>query len=360
MNAKEVVLKRIRKKGPITFKEFMEITLYHSKSGYYSTQVVFNEDYITSARFDIFAKSISVAFQDMLEKCGGDTIVEFGAGDGSLARKILKRMDAKYIIVEKSYKMRERAKKNLKGFNVKFVDEKDIKNVNGIIFTNEFFDALPVNVIFNEGGVIKEVYVDYKDGRFIEVLKEPSTPELEEYIRNENIHLDEGYRAEINLDAVHYIQKFGNMLEKGFIFTIDYGFPSEEFYTPERRDGTVVCYDHYTYNYNPYMRLGKQDITSHVNFSSLMDYGRKVGLELTGFTNHLYFMMSTLSGSEIENFDSAEDFKYVAFRMGTFKILIQHKGIKKPYLKCLEMTPSFGFWSNYNYQGQQDFDLMDY
>jgi|Deesub1362A_J573_1020465.scaffolds.fasta_scaffold00679_24 SAM-dependent MidA family methyltransferase len=364
MNAKGIISGIIKNKGPITFKEFMDSALYHPEAGYYSKKEVFEEDYITSSRFDIFANGVSVAFSDMLEKCNGDTIIEFGAGDGRLAEKVLKRLsdDINYIIVERSEKMRNRARARLKNFRgVSFVDEADLlgSKINGIVFTNEFFDALPVNVVVRGKNGLEEVYVDWMGGKFVEVLKEPSTPDLEEYFKKLDVELEPGCRAEVNLDAVKYIQLFGDLIEKGFVFTIDYGFPSEELYTPERMDGTIVCYYNNAYDFDPFVKVGEQDITSHVNFSALVEYGTLAGLDLTGLTNHLYFLMSTLNEHAVEDFESAEDFKFIAFRMGTYKVLIQHKGIKRPHLRCLQMTPSFGYWNRYNYQGQLEMEFLE-
>ncbi len=360
-DAKKVISDIIEEKGAITFKEFMELALYHPQFGYYFTKEI-EEDYITSSSFELFAKGLLVAFKDMLKKCGGDTIVEFGAGDGKLAEQLARKLDVNYIIVEKSQHMKEAAQQRLEGFhNVSFIDESELDGlqVNGIVFTNEFFDALPVNVVTKENGELKEVYVDYVNGRFVEALQELSSPEIEDYFERLDVELEEGARAEVNLDAIDYLEQFSNVLEKGFVLTIDYGFPSEELYTLERRDGTVACYTNHTYNFNPYIKVGKQDITSHVNFSALMEYGSEAGLDLTGLTNHLYFLMSTLGENEVDDFETADEFKFLAFRMGTFKVLIQHKGIERPYLTCLQMTPSFGYWNRYNYQGQLEMEFLE-
>lgn len=360
-DGEKIISDIIEDRGPITFKEFMELALYHPQSGYYSTKEI-EEDYITSSSFQLFAKGLLVAFKDMLDKCNGDTIVEFGAGDGKLAEQILRKLDVNYIIVEKSQHMKEAARQKLEGFdNVSFIDESQLENlkINGIVFTNEFFDALPVNVVVKENGELKEVYVDYRDGRFVEVLQDISSPEVEDYFARLDVELEEGARAEVNLDAIEYIDWFARILRKGFVLTIDYGFPSEELYTLERRDGTVACYSNHTYNFNPYIKVGEQDITSHVNFSALMEYGNEAGLNLTGLTNHLYFLMSTLGENEVDDYETADEFKFLAFRMGSFKVLIQHKGIERPYLACLQMTPSFGYWNRYNYQGQLEMEFLE-
>jgi SAM-dependent MidA family methyltransferase len=360
MSAETIIAEVIRKKGPITFKEFMELALYHPQYGYHFTRDVFNEDYIAS-KFRIYAKGISIAFADMLEKCNGNTIVEFGARGIKLAEQILKRLDVDYIIVERNENIRKRAEERLSSYGrVKFTDEKELVDarIKGIVFSNEFFDALPVHVVIKNRN-LREIYVDWKNGKFIEVFGELSGQEIENYFKKLDVELEEGFRAEVNLEAVRYIELFGKILEKGFVFTVDYGFPSEELYTAERRDGTIICHINQTYNYNPYIKVGKQNIMSHINFSALIEYGNDVGLDLTGFTNNLYFLMCTLGKDEMEDFKSADDFKFTAFKMGTPKILIQHKGINRPYLKCLEMTPSFGFWNRYNYQGQLEMDFLE-
>jgi hypothetical protein len=71
-------------------------------------------------------------------------------------------------------------------------------------------------------------------------------------------------------------------LKKGFVLTIDYGYPSKELYAPHRKEGTLLCYYRHRASENPYERLGEQDITSHVNFTSLIQKGEEVGLHLTG------------------------------------------------------------------------------
>ncbi len=353
MNVEEQIISRIRQKGPITFREFMEEALY-GEGGYYTTASVFEEDYITASRFaDVFGEALSIAIEDMLEKCGGDTVVEFGAGDGRIACEVARRLDAHYIAVDRSERMRRRAEERLgKLDNVEVVEAFD-GQIRGVIFSNEFFDALPFHVVVKTKSGLKEVYVDYRENEgFVEVLGELSTPELENYFRRLGVELEEGFRAEVCLDAVEYIRKFSRILDKGYVLTIDYGFPSEMLYVDERRDGTLVCYSKNTVSYNPYQDVGRKDITYHVNFSALMEFGRDFGLETVGFTNQLYFLMSTLEGRGdlIADFETASKFKYLAFRMGGFKVLVQGKGqdgVGSQRLRCLKYVPRFGFWSRY-------------
>lgn len=367
MNAEEILVRRIKEKGWITFREFMEEALYGER-GYYTTMSVFEDDYITASRFaDVFGEALSIAISDMLEKCGGDTVVEFGAGDGRIAYEVARRLDVRYIAVDRSENMRKRAEKRLRALdNAEVVEvfHKRYGKIEGVIFSNEFFDALPFHVVVKTESGLKEVYVDYRENEgFVEVLGEPSTPELERYFRRLEVELDEGFRAEICLDAVRYVREFSEILDKGYILTIDYGFPSEMLYVDERRDGTLVCYSKNTVSYNPYQDVGRKDITHHVNFSALMEFGRDFGLETIGFTNQLYFLMSTLEGRDaaIASFETASKFKYLAFRMGGFKVLVQGKGLegaRSSGLKCLKYVPRFGFWSRYGGLLEADPDWM--
>jgi|Deesub1362B_J571_1020462.scaffolds.fasta_scaffold00514_9 SAM-dependent MidA family methyltransferase len=362
MSVEELIIRRIKEKGPITFREFMEEALY-GKRGYYTTMSVFEEDYITASRFaDVFGEALSIAIADMLEKCGGDTVVEFGAGDGRIAYEIARRLDAHYIAVDRSEKMRRRAKERLRKLdNAEVVEAFDGK-VRGVIFSNEFFDALPFHLVVKLKSSFREVYVDYSENRgFVEVLGELSTNELENYFRRLGVELDEGFRAEVCLDAVKYLRKFSEILDKGYVLTIDYGFPSEMLYVGERRDGTLVCYSKNAVSYNPYEDVGRKDITHHVNFSTLMEFGRDFGLETVGFTNQLYFLLSTLECRDdlIADFETASKFKYLAFRMGGFKVLVQGKGVETSGLRCLKYVPRFGFWSKYGseYDLEMESDL---
>lgn len=363
MSAKELIIQRIKERGPITFREFMEEALYGER-GYYTTMSVFEEDYITASRFaDVFGEALSIAIGDMLEKCGGDTVVEFGAGDGRIAYEVARRLDVHYIAVDRSEKMRKRAEERLRKLgNAEVVEAFDDKTgkVRGVIFSNEFFDALPFHVIVRTESGLREVYVDYRENEgFVEVLDEISTPELENYFRRLGIELDDSFRAEVCLDAVRYLRKFSEILDRGYVLTIDYGFPSEMLYVDERRDGTLVCYSKNTVSYNPYEDVGKKDITHHVNFSALMEFGRNFGLDTIGFTNQLYFLLSTLEGRDdvIADFETASKFKYLAFRMGGFKVLVQGKEVDTSGLRCLNYVPRFGFWGKYGGTLEPELDL---
>lgn len=157
--------------------------------------------------------------------------------------------------------------------------------------------------------------------------------------------------TEVNLLAKDLIQTIGQKLKKGFVFTVDYGYPSKELYKPYRMKGTLLCYYKHTYNENFYENIGFQDITSHVNFSALVYYGKKAGLEFTGFTDQAHFLINLGLGDimiqlqekgDSKSFERINRLKTLILPKGMgekFKILIQHKNIKNPILSGLKIIP---------------------
>jgi SAM-dependent MidA family methyltransferase len=183
---------------------------------------------------------------------------------------------------------------------------------------------------------LMEVFVDH-DGGFLEVLK-PASHELKEYLGELGVALPHGYRTEINLDAVRWIEDIAWSIKKGYVITIDYGYPSPELYQEYRNRGTIMCYYRHTENEDPYKHIGEQDITSHVNFSALERRGTDKGLMLCGFTDQMHFLMGLgieeylmkLQESEPENYlKKMLPVKTLMMEMGeTFKVLIQNKGLE--------------------------------
>ena len=102
---------------------------------------------------------------------------------------------------------------------------------------------------------------------------------------------DDGYTTEVNFKAIDWIKDVGKSLQKGFIITIDYGYPRKELYSAERNRGTLMCYFKHQASEDPYLNIGEQDITTHIDFTSLAEAGKSAGLEVAGFTDQSYFLM---------------------------------------------------------------------
>ncbi len=355
----------IKDKGPITFVEFMEMALYHPGLGYYTSgKEVWGGggDYITNADAGpVFTKLIARQIEEMWRALSAPedfTLIEAGGGRGLILKGILNSLKEFFPELYEAVKavMVERSDCHLDGARLdgKTVDcYNDIKSVgniqNGVIFTNELLDALPFHRVVGSSEGLKELYVDIDPndggGGFVDVAREPSTERLGEYFASLNIDLEEGQEAEVSLSSIDWIKEAGAILEKGFVISIDYGLPARELYSPERQ-GTLLCHYRHTINDDPYRSLGFQDITAHVDFTSVVSSGVEGALNLTGFTNQSHFLMGLGIAEELKEAkgESAECLEAITHNQSikelimpggggeNFKVLVQHKGIEAPAL----------------------------
>ena len=368
----------IIRNGPIPFVRFMELALYHPQFGYYMRQpdgadherIGWSGDFYTSSDVHpILGRAIAAQARQMDELVGCPTpftIVEAGAGKGLLARDCLAAIHAeqdgfasrvRYVLIERSPAMRELQRQNLahwlsKPGLVTWVEGLDglaPQSVTGLFFSNELIDAFPVHRVQVAAGRTEELYVDYREGRFVNCFKPLSTAALAQYLQQLNPAWSEGYRTEVNLLAMDWMKQVARRMDRGFVLTIDYGHTAQDLYGPERKDGTFLCYFQQRANDDPFMRVGEQDMTAHVDFSSLAAVGEMQGLHVTGFTNQMSFLM----GLGVEEMVGKLEPESPAFRaaihllklngMGsTFKVLVQHKGISRPELHGLKFKPFFG------------------
>jgi SAM-dependent MidA family methyltransferase len=175
------------------------------------------------------------------------------------------------------------------------MNELELAPLCGMVFSNEFIDALPVHRARYANGVIDELYVTaVSDGGITHlsfVWDHPSDGRLTEYIRRMDVVLREGQEVEINLDAVDWLSRVARLLEKGFLITIDYGDSAPQLYTPDRRSGTVRSFHHHRLIDSPLDRVGEQDITTSVNFTALIDYGADFGFDLVSFERQTAFLI---------------------------------------------------------------------
>jgi SAM-dependent MidA family methyltransferase len=161
-----------------------------------------------------------------------------------------------------------------------------------VILSNELIDAFPVHLVEVSGGHMQEVYVTERDGRLVEQPGDPSSPEVAGYLARFGLLWRAGtWRAEINLRALEWMRATAARLaRRGFVLTIDYGDTARRLYSRHHPRGTLLCYYRHTTNEEPLARPGQQDITAHVNFSALIDEGRRVGLSRSRFTTQRDFL----------------------------------------------------------------------
>jgi SAM-dependent MidA family methyltransferase len=304
----------------------------------------------------------------MAEILGGKdfNVIEMGGGRGFLCQDILDWTEKnspdfyrhlRYHLIETSSpflkEQKERLSEKEGEGRVLWVDPKMFEEgkvqVRGCFLSNELVDAFPVHRVILDQGKLREIYVTHRNDQFEEQWGELSNPKIASYFRSMGIALQEGQKAEVNLLALEWMERVARCLQRGFALTIDYGYLAEELYAPHRREGTLLCYFQHEASENPYERLGEQDITSHVNFTSLIRKGEEVGLRFTGLTPQYRFLiglgileqMETLGRaiSELEGLKLRLSLKHLIepeMGMGeVFKVLVQHKGIDQPQLDGL-------------------------
>lgn len=372
------IASEIASSGPIPFARFMELALYHPQFGYYMRQpdgadherIGWSGDFYTSSDvYPILGRALASQARQMdesLDRPTAFTIVEMGAGKGLLARDCLAAIHAeqdgfasrvRYVLIERSPAMRELQRRNLapwlsKHGLVTWVEGLDglaPESVTGLLLSNELVDAFPVHRIQVTAGRTEELCVDYRGGKFVECLMPLSTTLLDQYLQRLGITWPEGYRTEVNLQAMEWMEQVAQRIDRGFVVTIDYGHTAQDLYGPERKNGTFLCYCQQLTNEDPFMRVGEQDMTAHVDFSTLAAVGEDQGLHVTGFTNQMSFLMGLGVEEMIGELEpESQEFRAAIHLLkpdgmgSTFKVLIQHKGIMRPELDGLKFKPFFG------------------
>ena len=369
---KSFILSQIEEKGPVPFSQFMEWCLYHPDYGYYRSgkaRIGKDGDYYTSPSVHpLFGQLIGKQLFQMAEILGGDTfeVVEMGGGRGFLGGDILDWAKAnrtdfyerlRYRLVESSPVFLEEQKERLSGHEtegrVDWIDSEDFTHgriqIEGCFLANELIDAFPVHRVVLDRGTLKEIYVTQAGGRLEEQWAALSDRRISAYFGSMEISLQEGQKAEVNLEAEKWLERVSRCLTRGFVLSIDYGYLAEELYAPYRREGTLLCYYQHGTSENPYERLGEQDMTSHVNFTSLIRKGEEEGFRLTGLVPQYRFLLALGFLDEVASLEagmsgldglklrlSVKHLIETEAGMGEiFKVLIQHKGIEKPQLNGL-------------------------
>jgi SAM-dependent MidA family methyltransferase len=368
---RKIILDRIGVQGKITFAEFMAGCLYEPGLGYYTSpgkKVGAEGDFYTSSNVHqvfgrLIAREIHRMWQTMEEPAEFD-IVEVGAGNGRLAADVmnaLAELDRRFYdaitcrLIEAEPSLRELQRDMLKEHQDKIAwsDPAELASgglsLKGCLYSNELIDSFPVHLVEMTASGLKEVYVTASDEDFGEMSCAPSTPELAAYLERLGITLVPGQRAEINLAGAAWLKSAAAALGRGFIMTIDYGFTAAELYAPHRKNGSLLCYYRHTIEENPYLRVGQQDITSHVDFTTLMAIGEQTGLETVWFGEQYRFLMGAgimeemmlleqSAKTENERLKNRLGLKKLMLPEGgmgdTFRVLIQSKGVANPRLLC--------------------------
>ncbi|WP_218079332.1 class I SAM-dependent methyltransferase [Anthocerotibacter panamensis] len=358
-----LIAQAIRERGPLTFAAFMDLVLYHPEHGYYATNqanIGAGGDFYTAPHLGAdFGELLAEQCVDMwqaLEQPPAFTLVEMGAGQGLLSRDLLAYLQKNhpdlwavlnYVILERSPALILEQQQRLQPFatHVRWLSWENLPPVTGCFFSNELVDAFAVHRFVVRGRVLQELYVTLgSDGTLQQMAGELSTPRLSRYFDLVGIdpsQFPEDYTSEVNLAALDWLSQVAAHLERGYCLTIDYGYPAHRYYQPTRTTGTLLCYYRHTANSNPYHHIGRQDLTTHVDFTALERHGATVGLMPLGFTQQALFLMALGLGDRLNQLLAQDALSWTEglrrhqalhtlihpTGMGQFGVLLQAKGL---------------------------------
>ncbi|MHB8459419.1 MAG: class I SAM-dependent methyltransferase [Candidatus Limnocylindrales bacterium] len=352
--------------GPLTFARFMELALTDREHGYYATshdRPTRSGDFLTAPELHpIFGATIARSLEEQWQLLGRPDpylLREYGAGSGTLAEDILRALerDGSQLLEAIAYTpielMRDREARirdrlATAGFARAVAGDSrgsgDRGDRAGTILANEFLDALPVHRVERRNGRLVELYVDWSaedGGRFAEAPAEPSTPLLARRLAAEEIELAEGQRAEVNLAIDTWVTEALPTLDRGFAIVLDYGSEAAALHAPNRMGGTLRAYTAHRAHGDPFVAVGRQDLTAHVDFTAVERAAAAAGWRTFGLTSQAEFLVGSGLGEIIAARMAAPDLELaggLALRaavarlldpnaLGGFRVLVLGRGL---------------------------------
>jgi SAM-dependent MidA family methyltransferase len=326
--AGELLAAEIERGGPIAFRRFMEVALYHPQHGYYPPRL--------GRSGDPFGREGDFFTAEQIQPV-------FGILMAARVRQLYRAMGepADFIVVELGAGRREMAEAfGHWPFVPIDIDSGELpEKFHGVVFSNEFFDALPVDVALVQEGEWRERRVGWRDGRFAWETAAPVSPELGDYLARFGPGPEEGRIAEVNLSALEWLERVAGRLESGYMLTIDYGYKRTELLRFPA--GTLMSYRRHRAADDVLLDPGERDITAHVNFTALEEHGAAHGWRTERFET---LAQTILTAGEADQFASvlrvAEEsealrrrlqLKTLLVGMGeTFRVLLQRRESTTP------------------------------
>ncbi|MEO8538759.1 MAG: SAM-dependent methyltransferase [bacterium] len=283
--------------GTMTFERFMECALYHPVHGYYRKpgRIGKHGDFLTSPTIHpMFGWAVAGWCRDIWSKCGEPrefTILEPAAGEGALAKSILDwaegRDDAfrkalRYVAIEPNSSGNDP--------RVEWAAPPISGAPFGVVVTNELFDAFPVRLFEAGGRGPVEILVRWDGEQFIEATGGIASID----------DAPTSGRFEVNAQAYPAMLSLCSLVEQGAVLVFDYGYPEEELWAPWRTTGTLMCFYRHTAHEDPFIHVGEQDITTHVNFSDLALAADDAGMTVHGPIPQSEFLYSLGLSSLVE------------------------------------------------------------
>jgi SAM-dependent MidA family methyltransferase len=337
----------IRSAGRIPFRRFMEMALYQPADGYYmssNNRIGRAGDYVTSPEITpLFGYAVARQIAELwraLDRPASFAITEYAAGSGRLAWDILRWTEARdkafydaltYQLVERSPERVHEQTNTLEAYiqSGKCISHREPPSpaAAGSVLANELLDSFPVHRVVMHNGRLEEIYVTLRDGAFVEELGPLSTAAIAEYFRRLDLLPGEDCVAEVNLEMSDWLSEAADRITRGYILLLDYGFSARRLYAGWRRKGTLLCYHRHDPGEDPYRRVGRQDMTAHVDFTSLLGSAARLGLTEAGVTSQARFLSALGIESSTRMTDAKSDLLEYYARRRAVEMLVDSSGL---------------------------------
>jgi SAM-dependent MidA family methyltransferase len=355
------IVQEIRDRGAMTLSRYMELCLYDPELGYYSRnteQFGKSGDFYTSSDVHaVFGRLLARQFDEMWQTLGSPDqieILELGPGRGLFAQDVLDWSEKKfpeffralhYSVLECSAALRSKLQgtfsRHIKSGKASVPPEADHlgralgREIPLIVFANEFFDALPVEILGAQG----QLHVGEQNGRFIEKW-DPARPDVLDFVDRYGIHPEDGERVEAALVAQRLMAEAAALIDRGFLIVIDYGYTRAEQLAGRHRD-TLMTYRNHAASGDPYQAPGEQDITAHVNFTALAAAASEQAMSVQPVVTQSQFLLGIGEANQFadafeecrlpqERAKVALQLKHLITPEGmgeTFRVLVAGKGV---------------------------------
>jgi len=327
--------------GWIPFHRYMELALYAPNLGYYSSGTQkFGKggDFITAPELTpLFGQTLAVQVAEVM-RASRPAVIEAGAGSGVLAADLLRELDRldclpeTYGILELSAQLRARQQQTLAALDPRLASrvawlDAPPETFSGVLVGNEVLDAIPTHVVALRGGEIFERGVACSDAGVFTWADRPARGRLLEAAQKLPLPagIDEGeFVTEINLAAAAWIADWGARLQRGALLLFDYGHPRDEFYSPVRARGTLMCHYNHRAHEDPFLWPGLNDITSSVDFTAMAEAGFDAGLDVLGYTSQGQFLLNC-GLSECLSRRELEDSSYARASAAAQRLILPHE-----------------------------------
>lgn len=302
----------------ITFRDYMSMALYHPTHGYYNREhqkIGRQGDFYTNSTVGsiygvVWARRFISAWEEQGIMDATDAplvILEIGGGNGDFAKAVLDDIRdhfpviytrLQYLISEQSEFHRtlqeEKLREHVDRYTILSELEDARKTAIGkptIVFSNELFDALPVALIRHENDHDLECWVQVTNGQLTMTWLPLEDEHIRQYLATSSLQMPSGYIREVAVEGQQLYTQIASVMDEGFIFTVDYGWTNAELLQPERRDGTLMGYYQHRHVADVLQRPGEIDMTTHVHFDDLMQWGSAHRFETVSFNTQREWLL---------------------------------------------------------------------